>query len=315
MEISPDTHRAAELYLDLLKKCLTRLLFPDRSLHHDLATTSRQSPADRKEGRDWPTEAETMIGLRRLDNLQACVVSVIENEVPGDLIETGAWRGGASIFMRAVLKAYGDFRHVFVADSFEGLPLPDSARYPQDAGDTHHQLTLYLGVPLEEVKANFARYGLLDEQVHFVPGWFKDTLPNAPLEKIAVLRLDGDMYESTMEALVSLYDKVSELGFVIIDDYGVLPNCRAAVEDFRRIRNITDPIHRIDWTGVFWQKGNSGPLSLANVPESPVDFSEFDEESYLKANPDVAQAVQSGSLPSGWEHFLRYGRDEGRRWR
>lgn len=256
MEIPLATRHAAELYLDLLQKCLTRILFPDHNLHHDLVTTSPVSLQERATGKDWPTEAETMVGLRRLDNLENCIVSVIENEVPGDLVETGVWRGGASIFMRAVLKVCGDCqRCVWLADSFEGLPRPDIARYPQDAGDTHHDLTPYLGVPVEEVKANFERYGLLDEQVRFLQGWFKDSLPNSPLERIAVLRLDGDMYESTMEALAHLYDKVSDRGYLIVDDYGALPNCRAAVDDFRQDRGIRDPIKKIDWTGVFWQKG------------------------------------------------------------
>lgn len=247
---------AAALYLDLLKKCLTRVLFPDCRMHWDLLASSPLRFEDRAEGKDWPTEAETMIGLRRLDNLQACVVDVIQNNVAGDLVETGAWRGGASILMRAVLKAYADRqRRVWVADSFKGLPAPDPERYPLDAGDGHHQLARYLGVPLEEVKANFRRYGLLDEQVCFLAGWFKDTLPTAPIDRIAVLRLDGDMYESTMEALEHLYDKVSDGGFVIVDDYGALPNCRAAVEDFRRTRAIAGSVQRIDWTGVFWRKG------------------------------------------------------------
>jgi O-methyltransferase len=310
--ISPDVHRAAALYLELLKKCLTRVLFPDRSLQHDLTSTTGQDLTERHEGRDWPTEAETMVGLRRLDNLQACAVRILEEDVAGDLIETGAWRGGASILMRAVLKAYGDTRRrVFVADSFQGLPLPDVERYPQDSGDTHYALAPFLGVSLEDVQSNFARYGLLDEQVHFLPGWFKDTLPAAPLEKIAVLRLDGDMYESTMEALVHLYDKVSERGFVIVDDYGALPNCRAAVEDFRRERSITEPIERIDWTGAFWQKGNHGPMSL---PEGERDLEPgtFDEGAYLRANPDVALAVKDGSVRSGREHYLIYGRFEKR---
>lgn len=130
-----------------------------------------------------------MIGLRRLDNLQACVVDVIQNNVAGDVVETGAWRGGASILMRAVLKAHADRqRRVWVADSFKGLPDPDPERCPLDAGDGHHQLARYLGVPLEEDKANFRRYGLLDEQVCFLAGWFKDTLPTAPIDRIAVLR-------------------------------------------------------------------------------------------------------------------------------
>ena len=266
-----------ELYLYLIKQCLTRMLWREKyrpmmssvSGWRRLVLGPLQSmlrrvqlevvriepdPKDaRQEGRDWPIEAETMVGLKRLDNLQHCVTSVIRDDVPGDLIETGVWRGGSSILMRAVLKAYGDCsRKVWLADSFCGLPQPDPARYPVDHGDT---LWTYkeLAISLEQVKANFARYGLLDEQVAFLPGWFRDTLPTAPINQLAVLRLDGDLYESTMDALVALYPKVSTGGFVIVDDYA-LPTCRAAIEDFRRARGITDPIHQIDWTGAYWQR-------------------------------------------------------------
>ncbi len=266
-----------ELYLYLMKQCLTRMLWREkyrpmtssasgwrRLMLGPLQSMLRQvqlevvriepDPTDaRQEGRDWPLEAETMVGLKRLDNLQHCVTSVIRDDVPGDLIETGVWRGGSSILMRAVLKAYGDCsRKVWLADSFRGLPQPDPARYPVDHGDT---LWTYkeLAIPLEQVKANFARYGLLDEQVAFLPGWFRDTLPTAPINQLAVLRLDGDLYESTMDALVALYPKVSTGGYVIVDDYA-LPTCRAAIDDFRRARGITDPIHQIDWTGAFWQR-------------------------------------------------------------
>jgi hypothetical protein len=95
---------------------------------------------------------------------------------------------------------------------------------------------------------------LLDDRVRFLAGWFRDTLPSAPIASISVLRLDGDLYESTMETLIALYPKVSTGGYVIIDDYGALPNCRAAVSDFRDANSIVDPIAAIDWTGVYWQK-------------------------------------------------------------
>ena len=249
------TQPAVSLYLELLKGCLTRSLFLDRALLGDLSTSEPASLDMRYEGKDWPTEAETMVGVKRLDNLQQCITEVLLNGTKGDLVEAGVWRGGASIFMRGVLKANGvEDRRVWLADSFAGLPAPDPLFYPQDAGDIHHTLSPYLGVPLERVRANFERYGLLDSQVEFLEGWFKDTLPVAPISQIAVLRLDGDMYESTTEALTSLYDRVSKRGFVIIDDYGALPNCRAAVHDFRNARNRQDPIHTIDWTGAFWQK-------------------------------------------------------------
>lgn len=269
---------AAAAYLELLKRCLTREVFGERVVAVDpppgrvtrlvyprlrawLAAHGREITAPvrveagvRAVGRDWPVEGETMIGRARLDNLEWCVRDVLRRGVPGDLIETGVWRGGATILMRGVLEAYGDRdRRVWVADSFRGLPPPDAERYPADAGDPHWQEAA-LAVPLEAVKANFGRYGLLDDQVRFLVGWFADTLPAAPIDRLAVLRLDGDMYGSTMEALCALYPKVSVGGYVIVDDYGAVKGCRAAVEDYRRTHGVDDPMVTIDWTGVYWRR-------------------------------------------------------------
>jgi hypothetical protein len=247
---------AERLYLDLLKRCLTRTLFPDSSIIAGLAPVPAAFDAARRwEGRDWPTEAETMIGMLRLNNVEQCAIDALRAGVPGDFVEAGVWRGGAAILMRAVLAACGDrTRRVWLADSFAGLPAPDPEQYPMDSGDRHFELSAYLAISLPEVKRNFERYELLDDQVQFLPGWFKDTLPTAPIEKISVLRIDGDMYESTFEAMVSLYPKLSAGGYVIIDDYGVLPNCKAAVHDFRNIFNVQEEICQVDWTGVYWRK-------------------------------------------------------------
>jgi O-methyltransferase len=224
------------------------------SLKLEIVRSQSFDPKARAEGRDWPREAETMIGLKRLDNLEYCITDVLRRQVAGDLIETGVWRGGASIFMRAVLKVYGDTeRIVWLADSFQGLPQPDPMRYPADAKDRLWTFP-QLAIPLEVVKANFAKYGLLDDQVRFIVGWFRDTLPTCPINKLAVLRLDGDMYESTMDALDSLYHKLSVGGYVIVDDYGSVPGCKAAVEDFRAKHGITEIVQWIDWTGIFWQR-------------------------------------------------------------
>ncbi len=210
--------------------------------------------ADRLEGRDWPHDGETMIGLSRLDNVQFCIEDILRNDIPGDLIETGVWRGGSTIFMRAALKAYGDeTRTVWVADSFAGLPKPDPKVAPADRGDFHWQFE-ELAVSVDQVKANFARYGLLDDQVRFLAGWFSDTLPSAPIEKLALMRLDGDMYKSTMDALTALYAKLSPGGYCIIDDYGAIPACRQAVEEFRTAVGETAPMTVIDYSGVFWKK-------------------------------------------------------------
>ena len=206
------------------------------------------------EGREWPAMAHTMIGWQRLENIQRCVEDILARKIPGDLIETGVWRGGAIIFMRAILKAYDvKDRRVWGADSFAGLPKPDAARYPADAGDqtyTHPELA----VSLDQVRANFEKYALLDEQVRFLPGWFRETLPAAPIDCLALMRLDGDMYESTCVALESLYPKLSPGGYVIVDDYGACAGCQKAVHDFRAGNNIVDEIVSIDWTGVYWRK-------------------------------------------------------------
>jgi O-methyltransferase len=223
----------------------------------ELVRRVEYDPKKRMLGHDYPAEAETMIGLRRLDNLQHCITDILDRGVPGDLIETGVWRGGAAIFMRAVLKARGDCdRLVWAADSFMGLPKPDSERYPEDTGDRHWTMS-HFAVSLETVKGNFRRYGLLDDQVRFLIGWFKDTLPAAPIERLAVLRLDGDMYESTMVALRCLYPKLSVGGYVIIDDYGDAPGlkgCKAAVDEFRTHNQMREPVLAIEGGGVYWQR-------------------------------------------------------------
>lgn len=208
--------------------------------------------ADREGGRDWPANAESMIGLKRMENIEYCVKHILSDKVPGDLIETGVWRGGATIFMRALLKVYDvPDRVVWVADSFEGLPKPD-AKYAADKGDRHHTKE-ELAVGVDIVKANFEKYGLLDAQVKFLVGWFKDTLPKAPIQRLALIRLDGDMYESTMDALVNLYPKLSPGGYLIIDDY-FLKGCKQAIMEYRQEHGITEEIIDIDGMGAYWRK-------------------------------------------------------------
>ncbi len=260
-----------DLYLDLMRQCLTFMLWDakDGSLLemrggpvYALAIGVKRllrlvrplDPALRAGGHDWPALAHTMVGTKRLDNVRDCIEDVLRNRVPGDLIEAGVWRGGVTIFMRAVLRAHGvRDRTVWVADSFAGLPKPDSARYPEDGC---YDLSGFksLAVPVDEVRANFARYGLLDGQVAFLEGWFRDTLPAAPIERLAVMRLDADLYESTMDALTNLYPRLSPGGYVIVDDYWNSPPCHRAVNDYRRQHGIEEPIVIVDWSGITWQK-------------------------------------------------------------
>lgn len=230
----------------------------DENANPDEAEMARYQYSFREKGLDVPTHAFTMVGLKRLRNFRELIGRAIEAGVEGDVLEAGVWRGGASILARATLRAWGDeSRRVFVADSFEGLP-PPSADFAQDAASDLHEHS-ELAVSLEQVRENFTRFGLLDERVVFLKGWFRDTMPTAPVERLAVMRLDGDMYESTIDPLKYLYDKVSPGGWIIIDDY-FLPPCKAAVQDFFAARGLSPDIHDIDGMGVYFQK-NAGELS------------------------------------------------------
>ena len=276
-----------ELYLDLLKKALTASIYPEsgwkplgreidpsislrtprtwlRERARDLlarveALTGllfvKRVPFDsvaRQEGRDWPLFGYTMVGCARLDNLQACIESVLREGVVGDLVEAGSWRGGATIFMRGVLKANNVVdRIVWVADSFEGLPAPDR-KNAEETGPDLSRVT-YLKVSVDEVKSNFARFGLLDDQVRFLKGWFDESLPAAPIERISVLRVDGDLYDSTLAVLRNLHPRVSPGGYVIVDDYHCWPGCKEAVETFLRENRIEVDIVPIDWSSVYWR--------------------------------------------------------------
>lgn len=266
-------------YLNLMKKTLTHSLWSEqfyfvkrgggRSIkkivkdriirflnRRDFALIKIETISDNKmyeEGKGWPLFAETMIGFKRLENIQFCIEEIIRNGIPGDLIETGVWRGGSTIFMKAVLHANNiDDRIVWVADSFEGLPKPDPEKYPEDEGDQHY-LRDELKISLETVQNNFIKYGLLDHHVKFLKGWFKDTLPVAPIKRLSLLRIDGDMYESTKDALINLYPKLSIGGYIIIDDF-LNKSCVKAVDDYRNEHGINEIIQTIDWTGVFWEK-------------------------------------------------------------
>jgi len=199
---------------------------------------------------------DTMAPISSIENLQFCVEEVIRNEVPGDLIETGIWKGGLPVLMRGILKAYDiTDRVVWAADSFEGLPKADPGKSLEDAIWFHLFAPLdHLKIPIEYAASIFQKYDLLDNQVKFLKGWFSDTLPHAPIQRLAVMRLDGDWYESTMHSLQNLYPKLSPGGFVIIDDYGLPFGCRRAVDEYRETHKIGEPIQWVNSQVVFWKR-------------------------------------------------------------
>lgn len=236
---------------DLMNSLRTSKLTGQTIALHQRAADGKRRAAH--ELRNVTELSHTMIGKKRLENIQYCIETALADNIPGDFIETGIWRGGACIFMRGILMAYGvTDRIIWAADSFEGVPPPSR---PEDAGfDISKNVYPVLAVSLEDVQELFQRYGLLDANVKFLKGWFKDTLPTAPIEQLAILRLDGDLYESTMDALLPLYDKVGRGGFVIVDDYNSCPPCNRAVNDFRSQRGISEPMQTIDSQSVYWRK-------------------------------------------------------------
>lgn len=272
------TQKSEDMYIELLKRSLSGYLglemglrisyllyCMDTSQPYDLdhvinvgnhESDNLQRLIDDPNGQDNYRERvfgfpATMIGRARLDNLEHCVKNVLKDGVEGDFMETGVWRGGATIFMKGLLSLFENSqKKVWVVDSFEGLPPPV---LEQDKG-LDFFLDPMLSMSKETVEQNFMRYGLLDDRVEFLKGWFEDTLPTAPVESLSILRLDGDLYKSTIDVLKNMYEKVSVGGYVIIDDYGAIKACRDAVDDFRNQHGITDPIEIVDWTGAYWRK-------------------------------------------------------------
>ena len=268
---------SAHLYLDLLKRNLVRWGevkavplsgkgFLRRAVRTIFALRDLQicqiKPfvAERREvGQDWP-DGPTVVGLRRLDNIQHCIQTVLRDEIPGDLVDAGLWRGGASILMRAVLAAMGDAqRHVWCADLCWNPGAPHGS---SGAGEVAYPPVPYRTPPLDAVKANFERYAMLDSRVTFVVGPFAETLATAPICDVAVLRLDTETFEATQDVLEVLYPKVSPGGFVIVSDYGQADRAtRRAVDEFRDAHHVRAPVVDIDGTGAYWRVPARSPTS------------------------------------------------------
>ena len=227
--------------LELLKGQLTRTIEKEQD---------EERFERRKVGLDWPEYAETMIGLKRMDNIRECIEIILKDNIEGDLIECGVWRGGACIWMKSILNEYQSQKHVLVADSFCGFPV--NLKYGLDQEESYIQEEV-LKVTKDTVKKNFADYGVLDDSVEFIEGFFSETLSKLK-RSISLLRIDCDLFESTTDVLENLYFQVVKGGFVIIDDYGKLPVCKLAVDMFRMKYKIVEQIELIDYSGIYWRK-------------------------------------------------------------
>lgn len=231
---------------------------------------------------------------RSLLRSQAVVASVVEDGVPGDFLETGVFRGGMSFLAAKTFELLGDAargRRVYLADSFSGLP--DLTRYSSATSGTKHKLdnqersahriALLNQNSLARVQESARKLFLDMSRLSFVPGYFNESLPKLLAEKgdslrLAVLRLDGDAFASTLEAITLLYPRLSAGGFVVIDDFTDWKSCRAAIDLYRESHQITEPLTLIPHKpgeiirGAYWRKqptpsqalciGRGGPQSL-----------------------------------------------------
>jgi O-methyltransferase len=205
----------------------------------------------------------SMCGYKRLANVYDLATTVELERLPGALVECGVWKGGCIGLMASVARDFGSRRKIVLFDSFEGLPEPtdvDGEEARRYAGGRVQGKMETIGRcigPLDTVKELlFGQLGIDQATVEFHQGWFKDTVPVAgpAVGPIAILRLDGDWYESTLVCLEGLYDQVVPGGFVIIDDYRFWDGCRRAVDEFLAHRGVDVRLRHIDFAGSYFRK-------------------------------------------------------------
>jgi len=267
LQASATTRLTAELreaYLNVVAMGLLGGLTHAAELDKNAQSSTKAGKSNQCLTRDWTTGDPRDFciikwdGYERLKRVQDLYETVRNDNIEGDLVECGVWRGAITIYMRALLKAYGDEnRNVWVSDSFSGVPnteqqkkhpsvqnIPDEiqrmdekqwgGRVMERAIDGGMVEKNFLTVEGQLVQDNFRRFDLFDDKVKFLPGWFSESLPQADkngLSKIAILRVDGDLYSSTMDVLVNLYQSVVPGGFLIFDDYNI-GQSRKAIHDF-----------------------------------------------------------------------------------
>lgn len=289
-----------EQYLELLKKSLTGSL--------DIYFTDNWSNISEnviKKGHytlSPPGSVLTMVGRKKLDSIQKIIKNMITNNISGDILIAGCWRGGLAIFVKACIAVYepeGN-RNIWCADAFINQKLTTSSllmgkclsffekvlplklkfyivnRYflkmgfptgifsksdldkvfqaaknmpwfPQPVGNTY-------GVT--DILTAFERYQLFDDSIKILKGWFSDTLKDSPIQNLALIYADGDMYHSTLDILNNTYTHVVDGGIVIIDDYGAFEDCKNAVDNFRSNNNILSPLSFLDDDTCLWIKSN-----------------------------------------------------------
>jgi predicted O-methyltransferase YrrM len=202
----------------------------------------------------------TMTSPERLWSLRQSVRYVVENDIPGDLVECGVWRGGSAMAMALTLSELGDStRRIWLYDTFSGMTEPTTSDVDTRTGRSARQIlsrtkrregrNVWCIAGVDDVRSNVLSTGYPSSLVRFVEGDVVETLQTQRPDSIALLRLDTDWYESTKAELEHLYPLLVPGGVCIIDDYGHWAGARRAVDEYMGAHALTPLVHRIDYTG------------------------------------------------------------------
>ncbi len=200
----------------------------------------------------------TAMGGIALDHLHECLTTVREEGVAGDLVECGAGKGGGAVYLRGYLEAHAMPQGtVWVADRFRSSPDDRPRRALAEGGIEDLQ------ADLNQVRDAFDRFDLLDDRVRFLQGPYRDTLSDAGIGPIALLRLGRGLGADARDVLDALYDRVADGGFVVVEDGAADDGTAAVIEEFRAARGLTAPSTRVGWGGTAWRKGAEAPVATA----------------------------------------------------
>ncbi|HMN32685.1 MAG: class I SAM-dependent methyltransferase [Chitinophagaceae bacterium] len=202
----------------------------------------------------------TMTSPERMFALYKAVEYVVKNNIPGDFVECGVWKGGSSMMIALTLLKFGvNNRSIWMYDTYEGMSAPTendadksgtSAEELLSKSSKQDQASVWCYSGLDEVKANLKSTNYPLDLIHFVKGKVEDTIPQKVSEnEIALLRLDTDWYESTKHEMEYLYPKLIHKGVLIIDDYGHWVGAKKAIDEYITQHNIAILLHEIDYTG------------------------------------------------------------------
>ena len=196
----------------------------------------------------------TLVPIERCFSLYQTVNYIIKNNIEGDFVECGVWKGGSSMLMAYTLLEAGiSNRKIYLYDTFEGMTKPgdmdgQEEKNQWERGKVTDTLNNMCYSPIEEAKANMSKTGYPMENIILVKGKVEETLPGTMPSKISLLRLDTDWYESTKHELIHLYPLLEKHGVLIVDDYGAWQGTRKATDEyFTSIPNTF--LGRIDYTG------------------------------------------------------------------